>query len=343
MQIMLAEPCENGAFLERETVMKVLSVGLAFCDIPLSPVPENILEIDNSIIEPSIPHTGGDALTVSVVLSKLGMQTSLAGRVGKDVNGQFIRRELIKNGVNTNWLIEDGEYGTAVSYILIEGNGERHFLVNRGANDGLTGKDVPDEAIQDADLVFLGSALSMQKMTDDEIAGIFRRAHERGKTTAMDASIATETGAGRRLDLIEKSLWETDIFIPSYEEASFFTGKTNVEEMLDIFGRYSFKLFGIKLGHKGCVLTDFKERIWLSAYPDVKVVDTTGAGDCFMAGFLCGYLHGWDLRKIGEFASAVSAHGIAASGASTGIPDFETILKYAEANGKKLTVRCTDR
>lgn len=325
---------QTGLFQKKERVMKVLSAGLAFCDIPLSPVPGNILEIDNSSIRMPVLHTGGDALTVAVVLSKLGAEASLIGRIGKDVNGQFIREELVKNGVNTDRLIEDELYGTAVSYILIEESGERHFLVNRGANDALTGRDVPDEAVKEADLVFFGSALAMKNMTDDEVSDIFKRAHRCGKITAMDASIATETKAERNLDLIEKSLKETDIFIPSYEEAAFFTGRTDVKEMLDIFSRYSLKILGIKLGHKGCVLTDFRETIWLSAYPGIKVVDTTGAGDCFMAGFLCGYLHGWDLRKTGEFASAVSAYGIAASGASTGIPDFETVLKYAEANGK---------
>ncbi|MEY8507504.1 carbohydrate kinase family protein [Lachnospiraceae bacterium 42-17] len=318
--------------------MKVLSAGLAFCDIPLSPVPGNILEIDNSSIEMPVSHTGGDALTVAVVLSKLGIQASFAGKIGKDINGQFIRKELVKNGVNTDMLIEDDSYGTAVSYILIEESGERHFLVNRGANDGLLSRDIPDEAVREADLVFFGSALAMQRMTDGEIADLFKRAHAYGKITAMDASIATEAKAQRNLKLIEKSLNETDIFIPSYEEAVFFTGKTDVKEMLEIFGGFSLKILGIKLGHKGCVLTNFKETVWLSAYPDVKVVDTTGAGDCFMAGFLCGYLHGWDLRRIGEFASAVSAHGIAASGASTGIPDFETVLKYAKANGNKLCI-----
>lgn len=318
--------------------MKVLSAGLAFCDIPLSPVPGNILEIDNSMIEMPVSHTGGDALTVAVVLSKLGIEASLIGRIGRDVSGQFIKEELKKNGVNMDRLIEDDLYGTAVSYILIEKSGERHFLVNRGANDALTGKDVPDEAIRESDLVFFGSALAMQRMTDDEVSDIFKRAHKYGKLTAMDASIATETNAQNNLDLIDKSLKETDIFIPSYEEAAFFTGKTDVKEMLDIFSRYPLKVLGIKLGHKGCVLTDFKETHWLSAYPDVKVVDTTGAGDCFMAGFLCGYLHGWDLKKTGEFASAVSAYGIGASGASTGIPDFETVLKYAEANGSRLHI-----
>lgn len=316
--------------------MKVLSTGLMFCDIPLSPVPADILKKDNSEIGPSIPHTGGDALTVSVVLSRLGIEASLAGRIGKDINGQFLRDELTKNGVDISKVIEDDIHRTAVSYVLIEENGERHFLVNRGANDAFKGSDVPEEAIAETDLVFFGSALSMEGMTDHEIANMFRCAHRHGKITAMDASIAIHTDAKRNLDLIEESLRETDIFIPSYEEAVFFTGKTETEEMIPIFEQYPLKIFGIKLGSKGCILTDFKETIRLSVYPGVKVVDTTGAGDCFMAGFLCGYLHGWDLQTIGTFASAVSAHGISAEGASTGIPDFQTVLDYANLNGKKL-------
>lgn len=317
--------------------MKVLSTGLMFCDIPLSPVPADILQRDNSEIEPSVPHTGGDALTVSVVLSRLGIETSLAGRIGKDVNGQFLRDELLKNGVDISRVVEDDARSTAVSYVLIEENGERHFLVNRGANDAFTSRDVPEEAITQADLVFFGSALSMQGMTDNEIARIFRCAHRHGKITAMDASIAVDTDVERNLDLIETSLMETDIFIPSYEEAVFFTGKTEVEEMLPVFEKYPLKVFGIKLGSKGCILTDFKETIRLSAYPGVKVVDTTGAGDCFMAGFLCGYLHGWDLKTAGAFAGAVSAHGIAAEGASTGIPDFQTVLEYVNVHKEEIT------
>lgn len=316
--------------------MKVLSIGLMFCDIPLSPVPADILKRDNSEIRPPIPHTGGDALTVSVVLSRLGAEASLAGRIGKDINGQFLRKELIKNGVDISKVVEDDIHCTAVSYVLIEENGERHFLVNRGANDALKSSDVPEETIAEADLVFFGSALAMQGMTDAEIANIFRCAHRHGKITAMDASIAVNTDVERNLDLIEGSLMETDIFIPSYEEAVFFTGKTEVEEMIPVFRRYPLKVFGIKLGSKGCILTDFKETVRLSAYPGVRVVDTTGAGDCFMAGFLCGYLHGWDLKRTGTFASAVSAYGIAAAGASTGIPDFQTVVEYAELHGEEL-------
>lgn len=83
-------------------------------------------------------------------------------------------------------------------------------------------------------------------------------------------------------------------------------------------------------------MTDFREEVRLSVYPNLNVVDTTGAGDCFMGGFLCGYLNGWDLRKAGSFAEAVSAFGIQKQGASSGVPDFETVLKYAEEYGRLL-------
>lgn len=317
--------------------MKVLSVGMIFCDIPLKPVPSNIMELDNRQIEPVQPHTGGDALTVSVVLSKLGIDTTLIGRMGKDLNGQFVKEELVKHGVDISKVIEDEGSNTAVSYALVEESGERHFVVNNGANNELVSRDVPDEAIKEADLVFMGSALSMQGMTDEEIADLFRRAHQYGKITAMDASVVKKYLEKREgMALLEKTFAHTDIFVPSFEEASFLTGTTDVEEMMRAFSKYPFKLFGIKLGGDGCILTDFKETVRLSVYPDVEVVDTIGAGDCFMGGFLCAYLQGWDIKKIGCFASAVSAHGISASGASDGVPDFRTILEYVDSYGEQL-------
>ncbi len=312
----------------------VLSVGMAFCDIPLSPVPENILKLDSSRITPSVPSSGGDALTVANVLGKLGVRTSLVGRVGDDGNGKFLLDDLSANGVDVSRMIVDGNHHTAVSYILIEDSGERHFLIDCSINEVLKSKDVPDEAIKEADLVFFGSALAMPGMPDEEVADLFERAHRYGKTTALDVSVIVEGNIPeKRIDLLRKTLQYTDIFIPSYEEAVFLAQTEDIQEMIRVFSGFPIRILGIKLGGDGCVLTDFKEQVRLSAYPDVKVVDTTGAGDCFMGGFLCAYLHGWDLKKAGCFASAVSAHGISSKGASTGVKDYAAIRDYAEKRG----------
>lgn len=69
----------------------------------------------------------------------------------------------------------------------------------------------------------------------------------------------------------------------------------------------------------------------LPTYQQIKPVDTTGAGDAFCAGFLCGLAQGWDFRKSGAFANAVGTHCIQAIGASTGIRPMEDILEFMAA------------
>lgn len=314
--------------------MSILSVGMAFCDIPLRPCPPDIMELDNCMIDTVELHTGGDALTVAVVLAKMGEDVSLLARVGDDGNGRFVLGELAKNGVGCSRMIVEPHYSTATSYQLIEADGQRHFLVDSKINALLKNSDVPDEAIDGADLVFFGSALALAGMHDEELAALFERAHARGKLTAMDAAVAVKDSAVCKMDLVRRTLQHTDIFIPSYEEASYLAQKTDVMEIMDAFRGFPLKVFGIKLGGDGCILTeDFEHHVRLRPYEGVKVVDTTGAGDCFMGGFLCAYRKGWTLEACGRFASAVSSFGISAVGPSTAVPDFETVLRFVREHG----------
>ena len=112
----------------------ILSAGMAFCDIPLRPCPANIMELDNWNIEPVEYHTGGDALTVAVVLAKMGEDVTLSSEVGNDSAGQFIKKELDRCGVKTDLIRTVKEYSTATSYQLIEEDGQRHFLVDKRIN-----------------------------------------------------------------------------------------------------------------------------------------------------------------------------------------------------------------
>ena len=144
----------------------------------------------------------------------------------------------------------------------------------------------------------------------------------------MDASVAVTDSESCKMNLLRQTLQHTDIFIPSYEEASYLAQKEKVEDIIEAFRQFPLKVFGIKLGAEGCVLTDFKETIYRKPYKDKPVVDTTGAGDCFMGGFLYAFSNGLSMEECGKFGSAVSAFGISAVGPSTAVPDYETVLQF---------------
>ncbi len=308
---------------------RFLSVGMSFCDMPLRPVPHDIMQRDASLIGSVESRAGGDALNVAMVLSRLGQEVSFVSNIGEDANGRFIRRELEKTTIHTEYVRTIPGYTTATCYQLIEENGQRHFLVDNLINTLQKSADVPDEEIGKADLVFFGSALAVAGMDDKETADLFTRAHRLGRLTAMDAAVSNPGKTLPRIDLLKETLPLTDIFFPSYEEASFLAEKTDVMEIMEVFRRFPFKVFGIKLGAEGCIATEnFREYIRLKPCRGMEVVDTTGAGDCFMGGFLCAYLHGWSLRDCARFGSAAAAFCISAIGATTAVPDYDTVLQF---------------
>ena len=308
--------------------MKLLSTGMAFCDIPLRPCPQNILELDNWHIDPVKHQIGGDAMNVAVVCSKMGEEVRIATHLGDDNNGEFVRQSSEAFGVE-HVLAPIKNMSTATSYQLIEANGERHFLVDNEILKLLKSKDIPDEEIHRADVVFFGSALALPGMDDQELTELFRRAHGKGKITAMDASVNVADYPPCHLDLLRSTMFNLDIFIPSYEEASWLAQKTEVMDIMEVFSQFPFRVFGIKLGADGCILTEnFREYVRKEPFSVLPVVDTTGAGDCFMGGFLCAWMKGWSLEKCAEFGSAVAAFGISAVGPSTAVPDYGTVFSF---------------
>jgi sugar/nucleoside kinase (ribokinase family) len=86
---------------------------------------------------------------------------------------------------------------------------------------------------------------------------------------------------------------------------------------------------GIKMGDQGCLLSDGHESLRLGIYP-VPVADTCGAGDAFIAGFIYGKQAGWDLARTATFATATAAFCVTAIGATAGIPDAKTVLRFTE-------------
>jgi sugar/nucleoside kinase (ribokinase family) len=318
---------------------KVLCTGLVVCDIPLRPVPRTILDQDICFIEAPEFSTGGDALNVAVTLTKLGLPAVLCGLVGNDSNGDFILKRLDELGVDARGIRRHPRLGTVVSYILIEPGGERHFVVSNDLSAALTGGDVPEELIAGADYVYFGSAMCMAAMDRGGAAALFKRAHNLGKTTLVDtAGCDPSLGAAYWRNLLDPMLRETDVFMPSYEEAAILTGRREPEGIREELAACGLQLLVIKLGAEGCYVTDFKDQWRIPAFAGFKPLDTTGAGDSFVGGFIRGLAEGWRPEAAAVFAGAVAGFNITRLGATGGVPGFDTARRYVMEHGGGLPI-----
>lgn len=307
---------------------RVLCVGMAVCDVLLKPISWDVLQRDSVSIDTPVTSCGGDALNVAMALSKLGLPVRICGRIGLDGNGAFIRRSCQKAGVDDSGLRPDPSYATASSYVLIDPEGERHFLSDRRLFHVLSDEDVSWEDLLWADVVYFGSAMALQKMNEGGLERLFRRARELGRVTAMDAALTDAPAPENWLEYLKPALRFTDVFFPSLEEAQAITGLREPEDMAEAFRGLGLKVLGIKLGSRGCFVTDFTESRRIPAVPGIRVVDTCGAGDSFMAGFLCGMTQGWDPFQSAAFASCVAAKNVQAVGGTAGVPTFDDALGY---------------
>ena len=157
--------------------------------------------------------------------------------------------------------------------------------------------------------------------------GCWPGARQLSLVTSMDTAYNPQVDSRA---LIEPCLPHLDILIPSVEEARAITGQSDAAAMLDWFAPWPIRTLGVKLGDGGCLIREQGETNHYPAY-QVNVVDGSGAGDAFMAGFLYGCLHGWDTPRAARFANATAAHCIQAIGCSAGVPSADQVTRFLES------------
>lgn len=307
-------------------------------DIILNPVDAHIFEKDAVRINTIKYASGGDALNVAINLAKLGIEASICGMVGNDPSGRFLVDEAKGFGVETSGVIISDKYSTSTSVVLTESNGCRHFAYYGKSNDSFSYDMVSDISIQNAKLLYIGSAMSLARIDGPGLVALFKKARNYNVKTAMDA---TWDNDGLWLAKIVEALPYTDIFFPSYDEAVMITGEKSVHKMREFMASYGVGQFGVKMGSKGCYVTDFEKEYFIPAFVCDNVVDTTGAGDAFMAGYLTGILRDWDIYESAVFAGAVSNFCIRELGATTNVVDFNKIICFVEdqIKNKEFTIK----
>ena len=264
-------------------------------------------------------HVGGCAANTSLALAKLGVQTSILGRIGDDGFGQFLAGTLERHGVDTRGLRRDGAEATSATMVAVDAAGERTFLHYPGANAVFAASDVSWPEIEAAPILHVAGPFLMPRYMGEDNAAVLKQATALGKTTTLDT---VWDATGRWMSVLRPSLPYVDYLLPSWEEARLLTGRETPEDIAKVFLDGGVGTVGLKLGAEGAYLrTAGGDELRVPPFA-VEAVDALGAGDCWAAGFLCGLAHGWDLEKTARFANAAGACAVQALGATTGIRSF---------------------
>ncbi|MRH87730.1 carbohydrate kinase family protein [Nocardia sp. SYP-A9097] len=304
--------------------MKVITLGAHVLDILVRPV-DGIPEGQQTALVQDIRITAaGTAAGTALTLAKLGAQVRTAGAVGADPSGDFLLSLLNSAGIDTALVVRKQDQPTSSSVLPIRPNGERPSLHLLGANPFYTLDDVDWDALAAADFLHLGGPELIGAAT---AARILRHAKANGVTTSADLIAPGSLG---NLDAIAPALPHIDYFLPNDEQALGFTGTTDLPTACKILHEAGAGTLAITQGAAGALLSTAEGSQTIPAFA-VDVVDTTGCGDAFSAGFLRGIALGRDLRAAATLGNAAAA--LVAQGLGSDFGEFDLTAADAFAAG----------
>ena len=308
--------------------MDVLSLGIFVVDVlgrPIDRFPEKgKLELFDQLEI----HSGGCANNTAIALSRLGVSVGVIGKIGNDQFGDIILHALTDNEVNTTGLIRDADVNTSFTFVAIASDGERSFCHYIGANGTFSEDDINWDLIKTTKILHVAGALVMPQFDGKPMANVLKKAKELGITTSLDTAW---DATGKWLDTLEPCLPYVDIFLPSLTEAERLTGNSELKSITTFLREYGIGTIGIKMGKEGSFVSTPDEEFYVPAY-SVNIVDATGAGDAYVAGFLAGIIKGWDIRMTAQLASASGAACVTAIGTTAGIENLEATMRICEGN-----------
>ncbi len=303
--------------------MTAVVLGAHVLDVLARPV-ETIPEGQGgALVEEIRLAPAGAAGGTAVTLAKLGAEVMSAGAIGTDTIGNVLIGLLADAGVDPSGLVRRTDVQTSATVLPIRPNGDRPALHVLGANVTLTGDDVPWDAIERCGYLHLGAP----EMVGPDLAGeILARARAAGTVTTVDV---LADGWPEMLDYLGP-IWENvDWFLPNDDQALAMTGAGSLAEAAEAIRARGVRGVAITCGADGSRLYTSEGEAEVSAIPVATVVDTSGCGDAFSAGFLRGLSLGRDragAARLGHAAASFVAQGL---GSDAGKFDLETALALA--------------
>jgi sugar/nucleoside kinase (ribokinase family) len=302
--------------------MTVIAMGVHVLDMLGRPVDEIPEGQGGQLIEEIRLAPAGSAGGAAVTLAKLGAGVRSAGAVGTDRLGEVLLSLLDERGVDTSLMVRRSGVQTSASILPIRANGDRPAFHVIGANQTYGPDDAPWDAIAKATHLHLGGP---EFMGGDAARRILAHAREHGTVTSADLLAPGDPGL---LEWLGPALPLLDHLLPNEEQVLGLTGEDDVVVACRALLERGVACVAATCGAEGAVVVDADGVESVTAFP-VDVVDTSGCGDSFSAGFLRGLALGRSKREaavLGCAAAALVAQGL---GSDHGDFDLDDVIAFA--------------
>ncbi|WP_326974650.1 sugar kinase [Caproicibacter sp. BJN0012] len=272
--------------------------------------------------------SGAPAIFIDTV-AKMGHSAAIIGGVGQDDFGDYIVQRLEKDHVDCGYIHHSRKLSTGCAFVTYFADGSRKFIFHMG-NSAAVEVDAPDLSDMNCLKFFhvMGTALPDNRRFAGEIIKTMHAALAKGAKVSFDPNIRPELMRDPEVyDSIREVTDNASVLMPGREELMLITGEKNLEDAVrKSFDNPVLEILALKSGSRGSVIYDRRGSTEVGTYP-VKVLDTTGAGDCFDAAFLCGLLEGKTLKAAAEMATAAASLNCAAFGPMEGRISPEAVGK----------------
>jgi sugar/nucleoside kinase (ribokinase family) len=274
--------------------------------------------------------TGGNAMNCGIALAKMGIGCDVIIKVGRDMLGDFVISEAKKYGLGTEAVVHDDRgVTTPFTFVAVRGDGQRSFFHICGTNGTLRYDEIDMDYVLKHRYCFVTGTMVMPTFDGEQTARVLKEAQEGDVVTLLDTVYTDSVTREGWQHVILPCLPYLNYFIPSQPEARAITGLDQPAEMARWLQDQGCIHVVIKLDVDGAFCRDADgTETYVPAYQVDKVVDTTGAGDCWSAGFLAGLLDDLPVPEAAALGNATAAHCIQAPGASTGIVPLDQIREF---------------
>jgi sugar/nucleoside kinase (ribokinase family) len=290
----------------------VITVGDVFIDIVMTGFDHWPRPGEESFAKALHREAGGGAAITACGLAKLEMKTAIFAIVGRD--GDWLTKRLAQRGVSLE-LVSSLENESMALTVSVSSAEDRTFFTYQGSNnflpDALKEEEVLIRQLSRARHVHLAFGID-----PDLLIRVASGLHANQTTISIDIGWQTEWMKNERT---MSALKHADLFMPNESEGQFMTGMSRPEDILKTFGDLGLNHIALKLGDQGSALLR-DGAVFNSPAVKVSAVDTTGAGDCFDAGYIYAWIKGYSPETCLRFGNICGAFSTQSYGGIEGFP-----------------------